>query len=219
MRTLAGMGNLLSALQVGREGLPTAREIGQDRLEVDASNQCPAVAPMISTEVPSKLVSTSDKPPVMLAPIVAAPPPETIQQALDGWTAAWSSKDFPRYRSYYAQSFTPEEGVPLAQWASERAIRLGKPGNITIGINDLKVDTPDANKSITEFKQTYTSANYRDEVTKRMEWIREGGRWKIQREQVLSTTKASVPDLIKPAVKKKKKKRVKKPSTNNCKCD
>ncbi|MBZ0067925.1 MAG: TolC family outer membrane protein [Thiobacillus sp.] len=220
MRTLAGMGNLLSALQVGREGLPTAREIGQDRLEVDAGSQCPAVAPVITTKVPSKLVTASDKPSVMLTtPTAAAPPPETVQQALAGWTAAWSSKDFPRYRSFYAQSFTPEEGVPLAQWASERAIRLGKPGNITIGINDLKVSTPDANKSITEFKQTYTSANYRDEVTKRMEWVREGERWKIQREQVLSTTKASVPDLIKPVVKKKKKKRVKKPSTNNCKCD
>lgn len=220
MRTLAGMGNLLSALQVGREGLPSAREIGQDRMEVDASSQCPAVAPVITAKVPSKLVTASDKPSVMLTtPAAAAPPPETIQQALAGWTAAWSSKDFPRYRSYYAQSFTPEEGVPLTQWASERAIRLGKPGNITIGIDDLKVSTPDANKSITEFKQTYTSANYRDEVIKRMEWVREGDRWKIQREQVLSTTKASVPDLIKPVVKKKKKKRVKKPSTNNCKCD
>ncbi len=217
MRTLAGMGSLLTALQVGRDGLPTAREIGQDRLEVDAGSQCPAVAPMITVKVPDKLVTASDKPPVMLAPSITALPPETIQQALAGWTAAWSSKDFPRYRSYYAQSFTPEASVPLAQWASERAIRLGKPGNITIGINDLKVNTIDASKPITEFKQTYTSANYRDEVTKRMEWIREGERWKIQREQVLSTTKASVPNLIKPVAKKKK--RVKKPSPNNCKCD
>ncbi len=217
MRTLAGMGSLLSALQVGRDDLPTAREIGQDRMEVDASSQCPAVAPMIAIKVPDKLVTASDKPPVMLTPSVAALPPETVQQALAGWTAAWSSKDFPRYRSYYAQSFTPEEGVPLAQWASERAIRLGKPGNITIGINDLKVNTIDASKPITEFRQTYTSANYRDEVTKRMEWIREGERWKIQREEVLSTTKASVPNLIKPVAKKKN--RVKKSSSSNCKCD
>ena len=28
-----------------------------------------------------------------------------------------------------------------------------------------------------------------------MEWVREGNRWKIQREQVLTTTKASVPNL------------------------
>ena len=44
-RTLAGMGNLLSTLQVGRDGLPTAQELGQDRREVDADSQCPAEAP------------------------------------------------------------------------------------------------------------------------------------------------------------------------------
>ena len=203
-RTLAGMGNLLSALQVGRDGLPTARELGQDRFEVDADSQCPAVAPAIATVVPSKLTRTPTQA-VVIPPLpkMEALPTETVQQALTGWVAAWSSRDFPHYRDYYAKSFTPEEGVPLAQWASERAIRLGKPGNITIGVNDLKVSTPDAYLAVTEFKQTYTSANIRDEVVKRMEWVREANRWKIQREQTLTTTKASVPKPIKPVVKQK----------------
>jgi adhesin transport system outer membrane protein len=48
-RTLAGMGVLLSALQVSREGLPTAQELGQDRFEVDADSQCPAEAPYVAT--------------------------------------------------------------------------------------------------------------------------------------------------------------------------
>lgn len=218
-RTLAGMGSLLTALQVGRDGLPTARELGQDRFEVDAGSQCPAVAPAVSTAVPSKLTTAPTQAAVIPPlPKMEALPAETVQQALTGWVAAWSSKDFPRYRSYYAKSFTPEDGVPLAQWASERAVRLGKPGNITIGINDLKVSKPDTKQAVTEFKQTYTSANYRDEVIKRMDWVLEGDRWKIQREQVLTTTKASVPNLIKPVVKKKKEKRVKKPATE-CKCD
>jgi len=47
-RTLAGMGKLLSALQVGRDGLPTAQELGQDRLEVDPDSQCPAEAPYVA---------------------------------------------------------------------------------------------------------------------------------------------------------------------------
>ena len=46
IRTQAGMGNLLTALQVGRDGLPTAKDLGQDRLDVDAESQCPAVAPL-----------------------------------------------------------------------------------------------------------------------------------------------------------------------------
>ncbi len=48
-RTLAGMGKLLAALQVSREGLPTAKELGQDRFEVDADSQCPAEAPLVAT--------------------------------------------------------------------------------------------------------------------------------------------------------------------------
>lgn len=48
-RTLAGMGHLLSVLQVGRDGLPTAKDLGQDRLAVDAESQCPAVGPSIPT--------------------------------------------------------------------------------------------------------------------------------------------------------------------------
>ena len=46
-RTLAGMGKLLSALQVSRDGMPSAKELGQDRFEVDADSQCPAEAPIV----------------------------------------------------------------------------------------------------------------------------------------------------------------------------
>lgn len=190
VRTQAGMGNLLSALQVGRDNLPTLKELGQDRWEVDPASQCPAVAPVIAVAsdilIPRKVVAAPAKP---LEPLPIAMPSETLQQALAGWAAAWSSRDFPRYRGYYAKRFTPEDGVPLAQWASERTVRLGKPDNITIGVSDLKVSIADANKSTTDFKQTYTAANYRNVVYKRMEWVREGDRWKIQREQVLASTK------------------------------
>mgnify|MGYP002386260288 FL=1 len=218
-RTLAGMGNLLSALQVGRDGLPSAQELGQDRREVDAESQCPAEAPfvVVTTDLastPRKIETTPAKPADPL-PLPAAVPPETIQQALDGWTAAWSSKDFPRYRGYYAKDFAPEKGQSLEQWASERAIRLGKPGDITIGISNLQVATVDADKATTEFSQTYTSDSYRDAVKKRMEWVREGNRWKIQREQVMGTPKILLPELMKTSTTKQ---RVKKPR-KNCVCD
>ena len=47
-RTLTGMGKLLSALQVGRDGMPTAQELGQDRQEIDPADQCPAIAPVVA---------------------------------------------------------------------------------------------------------------------------------------------------------------------------
>jgi murein L,D-transpeptidase YafK len=148
-------------------------------------------------------------------PVQIAPPPETIQQALAGWAAAWSSKDFPRYRGYYAKRFTPEDGHSPEQWASERAIRLSKPGDITIGVSDLQVSNPDANQATTEFKQTYTSASYRDAVTKRMEWVREGDRWKIQREQTQGVPKVLVPELMKTSTKQHRASKLSKPCVCN----
>jgi adhesin transport system outer membrane protein len=217
-RTLADMGNLLATLQVGRDDLPTAQELGQDRQEVDPGSQCPAEAPLVTARLepaPRPVVATPAQVPEA-APLPAAAPAETVQQALAGWAAAWSAKDFPRYRSYYAKSFTPENGRSLEQWASERAVHLAKPGAITIGIEDLKVHTPDADRAATEFRQTYTSPNYRDVSTKRLDWVREGNRWKIQREQMLGTPQQVwVPNLMKPAARKKLAAK----KANDCKCD
>ncbi|MBW8328280.1 MAG: TolC family outer membrane protein [Thiobacillus sp.] len=218
-RTLAGMGKLLTTLQVGRDGMPSAQELGQDRQEVDPDSQCPAEAPTMATSDMELAPRTIQAAPARLAeplPIQDAVPPETVQQALAGWAAAWSSKDFPRYREYYAKGFAPENGRSLEQWASERAVRLAKPGNLTIGIDDLKVHTPDANQAATEFRQTYTSPNYRDISTKRLEWVREGNRWKIQRELMLGTPQQiSVPNLMRPAARKTLARK----TTNDCKCD
>jgi len=217
-RTLAGMGNLLSTLQVGRDGLPTPQELGQDRREVDPDSQCPAEAPDVvasdMSPTPRKIDTAPEKP-AEPHPLPVLAPPETIQQVLAGWAAAWSSKDFPRYRGYYAKDFAPENGQSLEQWASERAVRLGKHGDISVGINDLKVDTTNPDKAITEFSQSYASANYSDVVPKRMEWVREGNRWKIQREQVLEAPKISVPQLMKPGAEKKRAKKTRK----SCECN
>ena len=214
-RTLAGMGTLLPALKVAREGLPTPQELGQDRFEVDPASQCPAAAPevIVAAEImaPRKIEAAA-----LAAPLAkpTAPPPETVQQALAGWSAAWSSKDFPRYRSYYAKRFIPEDGQTTERWAASRAARLAKPGAITLGISDLRVLNETADQATTEFRQSYASADYRDETPKRIEWVREDGRWKILREQSLSPAKVSVPQSIKPLRKKKTASKAK-----DCVCD
>lgn len=194
IRTQAGLGNLLTALQVGREGLPTAKDLGQDRLDVDADSQCPAVAPLIPTsqanQTPriSAVMPTLPTPPSKPAP--AAAPSESLSQQLLGWAAAWSAKDLAHYKSYYAKSFTPEKGRSIDQWVIESQARLNKPGEIKIAISEFKTTPLDADKATTEFKQTYNHGKYHDVVIKRLEWVREGNRWKIQREQVLTTIEA-----------------------------
>jgi hypothetical protein len=48
-----------------------------------------------------------------------------------------------------------------------------------------------------------------------MEWVREGNRWKIQREQVLEAPKISVPQLMKPGAEKKRAKK----HAKSCECN
>lgn len=108
--------------------------------------------------------------------------------------AAWSAKDFPRYRAHYAKTFVPENGQTQQQWETERAAGLGIPGDIMLGISNLKTSTLSPDKAITEFRQTYASSKYRGAANLRLEWVREDGRWKIQREQVLNAPLAATPD-------------------------
>ena len=123
-------------------------------------------------------------------PAPAAAPSESLSQQLLGWAAAWSARDLARYTSYYAKSFTPEKGRSMDQWVSESQARLSKPGEIKLAISEFKTTPIDADKTTIEFKQTYNRGKYHAAVMKRMEWVREGNRWKIQREQVLSTIEA-----------------------------
>ncbi len=200
IRTLAGMGNLLATLQVAREGLPSIQELDQNRQNLDPDSQCPATAPSVEAnklELTPRKIEIAPRSSLEARPLPMAAPLETLPQAFANWASAWAAKDFSRYRAYYAKSFTPEGARPLAQWSSERAILLAKPGSITVEISDLSVNTADPNKAITQFKQTYTSANYRDEMNKRMEWVREGDLWKIQREQELNTTNMPAREAVK----------------------
>lgn len=76
-RTLAGMGALLSALQVKREGLPTAQELGQDRFEVDADSQCPTEAPNVASYEVIQHRQPVAPAPVTLPPV--APPVPSLE--------------------------------------------------------------------------------------------------------------------------------------------
>ncbi|MFP5409172.1 MAG: TolC family protein, partial [Gammaproteobacteria bacterium] len=82
-RTLAGMGTLLSALEVGREGLPTPQELGQDKQGIDSGDQCPAVAPLSTSAVQFKpaprAAANTPRPRGISAAVAPALPPESVQ--------------------------------------------------------------------------------------------------------------------------------------------
>ena len=85
-RTLAGMGKLLASLQVSRDGLPSEKELGQDRFEVDADSQCPAEAPTVAAyDLPQPRQTTypalQNLPPLgpVIPPAKPAPAPALVK--------------------------------------------------------------------------------------------------------------------------------------------
>ncbi len=82
-RTLAGMGKLLSAIEVNRAGMPSAQALGQERFEVDADSQCPAEAPLVATfDIPTKQYTLT--PPILNLPPIgpSSLPPSSIHAPL-----------------------------------------------------------------------------------------------------------------------------------------
>lgn len=182
-RVLAGMGKLLPALQVAREGLPNMADLVNPNEEVEPAGTCPTDAPQPSAVLKTL---TSDEP---MAAATAETPADDTAVALDtatrNWAKAWESMQFPTYRSFYSDRFVPDGGQSMRAWERLREQRLSKAGSITVDVDNVQVQKLGPDVAATVFSQRYVSNNYRDVVTKRLEWVHENGRWQITRESTM----------------------------------
>ncbi len=193
-RTLAGMGTLLAALEVRRGDLPSLSELVEERDTVDPATACPAEAPVMPQFDKAALLAAALPVPSVTVPAAtpAAPAPDAaLVERVEAWAAAWSAKDLDRYVGFYADGFVPTEGqttggASRADWEAARRQYLAKPGSIEVTVSDVRVESAGTAAKATTFRQTYRSGNFTDTVNKRLEWVREGGEWKIQREVVVA---------------------------------
>jgi adhesin transport system outer membrane protein len=137
----------------------------------------PASAPDARMQVPVPV-------PVPTAP--ASSPDDAnyseVRQALQSWRAAWARRDVDAYLQFYAPTFVPPAGSDRESWRERRKTALSRAADITVEIADLTVTLDDATHATMVFRQTYRSANYRDIVTKTLQWTKLGDRWLIVRE-------------------------------------
>ena len=106
-----------------------------------------------------------------------------IKQTVMDWASAWSEQDVEAYLSHYAGDFSPDEGLTLVQWRSQRRERVGSPGAITVTISDLVVEMLGGDHAQATFTQVYQSDTYGDRVKKTLLFKREEGRWLITLEE------------------------------------
>jgi outer membrane protein, adhesin transport system len=167
-----------------------------DTLGTRPAGAATSVAPAAptSTQVPPPVPSGRATPLVAPAPPKAAPPPPAapsssndvnyseLRQTLQNWRAAWIKRDVDTYLGFYAPNFVPSTGDGQEAWKEKRKAALNRAVDISLEIADLTVTLSDATNATMVFKQTYGAANYRDIVTKTLQWMKVGERWLIVRE-------------------------------------
>lgn len=116
---------------------------------------------------------------------------EEVKSALEAWRAAWSKRDVDAYMGFYAPAFVPSTGGDRESWKERRKAVMTRAVDISVEVAELTVAMPDATHATTTFKQIYRSANYRDVVTKTLQWVRVGDRWLINRENSVAPLAAS----------------------------
>ena len=95
------------------------------------------------------------------------------------WATAWSGQSFNAYLDYYSADFVPAAEMSLDAWRALRESRLSRPEFIRVSTDEVTVDRVGPGMATTTFAQDYESNRYSDRVTKRLDWVEEGGVWRI----------------------------------------
>ena len=112
---------------------------------------------------------------------------EEFAAAFGQWKSDWESLDTARYLSHYADSFR-SEGKDRAGWiAHKRKVGAGKSW-VKVGVSNLSFFAYPGNgpTMVVTFEQDYRSNNLSNRTQKRQYWVREGNRWRIAHEAVVS---------------------------------
>jgi|GEM_PF-81927 len=138
-------------------------------------------------------------------PAAAQPAPSAsaedaaIRAAATAWAQAWAAQDVDRYLAYYAPAFNPPDGQSRKAWEKMRRARISGPRSIQVSISDIEVQQRDADRAAATFRQDYSSNAYTDSVHKTLELVRDGERWLIVDERVVTGAPESTVATVRPA--------------------
>ncbi|WIM06677.1 MAG: tetratricopeptide repeat protein [Candidatus Nitricoxidivorans perseverans] len=157
-----------------------------EKPQVAAAEQKPAKLAEAAKPVEAKAIaeeSAKSAEPSLSKPAPAAPLAEATK-AVESWAAAWSKKDVKGYLDHYAKDFQTPGGESRADWESERSRRIGKPGDIQVSVENLRVTADGPDKAMAKFRQHYRSAAFKTSTNKVLVLIRRDDKWLIQQERI-----------------------------------
>jgi len=112
----------------------------------------------------------------------AASDEKNIMDAVNNWSAAWSSKDVDKYLASYADSFKPAKGENRKAWEQTRRERISRPSKISVELFNQKVMIEDANNAKVSFKQQYRADGKPIRTDKTLVMKKIDGAWLIDQE-------------------------------------
>jgi len=142
----------------------------------DGSAADKAIAAAMQMDVPAAAA------PAASAPAAAADPTAAVEAAVNGWVAAWSSKNVDGYLAAYSDRFRPQDGRARAAWAADRRTKIEGKSSISVTLDNVKV-TVKGDTATVKFKQTYSADKVSDVTSKTLTLKNEGGQWKITAEK------------------------------------
>lgn len=110
---------------------------------------------------------------------------EAVRQALSAWRAAWQEKRFDEYVGSYSPAFVPTSGCAPAR-RRIRACMFEPPGDISVRIGRPSIFVLDESTVMTIFEQWYRSDAGAFHDLKSLRWQRQGTRWTISAEAVVT---------------------------------
>lgn len=156
----------------------------------------PAAAPAVVAPAAAAVVAPAVKPaaPVITtAPAASAVPAapaatkaannsdKDVEQAVQAWAKAWSSKDMNGYLSAYAKNFTTPKNQARSAWEEERRARIVGKSRISVKVSDVVTKTS-GNTATVKFRQTYDADALQTSSRKTLELTKVGDRWLIAKE-------------------------------------
>jgi len=175
-------GTLLACLISAALGASAMWLAMQDQAGASAAQRQPVAVAV----APSAIVSPAEKvQPESVAPATNLIPDETqISNLVEGWRQAWQSHDLTAYLAAYGADFKPADGSSRDAWVAARSKKLAGNAAIEVHLNNVAIERLDQDRFRVSFQQDYASGSYREVGRgKTLDVAREGGEWKIIREQ------------------------------------
>jgi len=123
------------------------------------------------------------KPTSAPAPAIDSAAVRDVEQSVQAWAAAWSSKDMKAYFGAYGRDFDPVGKLSRSAWEEERRARIEGKASISVKLSELQAQVR-GNSAVVRFRQDYRANGISISSRKTLELVRQGDNWKIVREAV-----------------------------------